>query len=155
MVCVKLNAMSETRQLCTFTLDRLLCGIDVSRVREVFRLREITPIPLAPDEVSGLLNLRGQIVTAIDLRRRLGLSEREGNDLPMSVVVYSPEGNISFLVDGVGDVLDLRDEDFELPPESIDDSVSEMLEGVYKLEGSLLHVLRVDNLLDIRMGEPK
>ncbi len=144
--------MANSRQLCTFKLARLFCGIDVSRVREVLRHREMTPVPLAAAEVSGLINLRGQIVTAIDLRRRLGLPDLPPTEEPMNIVVSAEGGNVSFLVDSIDDVLDLDDADFERPPESLDTHVRNMLEGVYKLEGRLLHVLQVDALLNIEPG---
>jgi purine-binding chemotaxis protein CheW len=144
--------MGNKRQLCTFTLGRLFCGIDVSRVREVLRYREMTPVPLVANEVSGLLNLRGQIVTAIDLRRRLGLPELPPPAQPMNIVVSASDGNVSLLVDNIDDVLELDDDDFERPPESLDSHMRGLLEGVFKLQGSLLHVLQVDSILKIETG---
>jgi purine-binding chemotaxis protein CheW len=144
--------MPEMRQMCTFRLERLFCGIDVKWVREVLRQRDMTPVPLAAHEVSGLINLRGQIVTAIDLRRRLGLPDRTGTREPMNIVAFGTDGSVSFQVDDIDDVMELPESSFELPPETVPHNIRHLLEGVYKLDGKLLHVLRVESLLDIGAG---
>src|SRR5215472_3136729 len=96
--------MNSPQQLCTFYLDGLLFGVEVHKVQEVIRYQAMTRVPLASQVIGGLINLRGQIVTAIDLRRRLGLAERTAKQLPMNVVVRSDDGAVSFLVDEIGDV---------------------------------------------------
>ena len=98
--------MSEQEQCVTFYLDQYLFGVEVTKVQEVIRFQEMAPVPLAPSLVSGLINLRGQIVTAIDLRRRLQLATRPTDQLPMNVVVWSENEAVSLLVDEIGDVLD-------------------------------------------------
>lgn len=103
------------RQLCTFFLDDRMFGFDVLRVQEINRIQQLTPVPLAPPAVRGLINLRGQIVTAIDLRERLGFPAADPNSLPVNIIVPSDEGPVSFLVDEVGDVIDVDDRDFEAP----------------------------------------
>ena len=108
--------MTGRKQFSTFVVDRLLFGVEVEKVQEVIRYQEMTRVPLAPRVVKGLINLRGQIVMAIDLRRRLGLRERAAADLPMNVVVRHDDGAVSFLVDEIGDVLEVDEETFELPP---------------------------------------
>ena len=108
--------MAKTRQMCTFGVGALFCGLDVARVQEVLRHREMTPVPLAPPEVRGLMNLRGQIVTAIDLKKRLKLPDAVDGKLPMNIVVKGNHGIISFLVDEIRDVLELSDADFSLRP---------------------------------------
>lgn len=133
--------MAETRQYCTFFLDGTFFGVEVQEVQEVIRYQEMTPVPLAPSEVEGLINLRGQIVTAIDLRRRLQLPERPDERLPMNVVVRDRDGALSFLVDEIGDVLEVDEESFERPPETIEPAIRELIKGVYKLEDRLLLVL--------------
>jgi purine-binding chemotaxis protein CheW len=111
--------MSQTHQFCTFYLDKLMFGVDLEKVQEVIRYLEITQIPLAPRVVSGLMNLRGQIVTGVDLRRRLDLADRPGDKSPMNVVIRSADGAVSLLVDEIGDVVEVTDESFERPPETL------------------------------------
>ena len=108
--------MAGKKQFSTFVVDRLLFGVEVEKVQEVIRYQEMTRVPLAPPVVKGLINLRGQIVTAVDLRCRLGLRERSDEDLPMNVVIRHEDGAVSLLVDEIGDVLEVEDEAFEIPP---------------------------------------
>src|SRR5262245_4459052 len=124
--------MSEERQFCTFFLDRLFFGIEVHKVQEVIRYQEMTRVPLAFSAISGLINLRGQIVTAIDLRRRLGLRERPADQLPMNVVVCTDDGAVSLLVDEIEDVLEVSENSFERPPETINSRSRDLIRGVYK-----------------------
>ena len=141
--------MATRRLLCTFTRDNLLCGIDVERVQEVLRYREMTDVPLAPPEVSGLINLRGQIVTAVDLRCRLGLAPLCDGRLPMNIVARTGDGMVSFLVDEILDVLDVTETEFEPAPEPLGDLLKSLVLGVYKLDKRLLLLLDTDRLLDI------
>jgi purine-binding chemotaxis protein CheW len=101
----------------------------------------MTRVPLAAPAVSGLINLRGQIVTAIDLRVRLGLPPRPAGERPMNVVVRDGESAVSLLVDNIGDVLELNDETFERPPSTVRASVRGLVLGAYKLSDRLLLVL--------------
>jgi purine-binding chemotaxis protein CheW len=133
--------MSEARQFCTFFLDRLFFGVEVQRVQEVIRYQEMTRVPLASSVVSGLINLRGQIVTAVDLRRRLGLPERPADQLPMNVVVRTDDGAVSLLVDEIGDVLEVAEEHFERPPETLQGAAHDVIQGAYKLADRLLVIL--------------
>jgi purine-binding chemotaxis protein CheW len=133
--------MAETRQFATFFLDGLFFGVEVLRVQEVIRYQAMTRVPLAPDVVSGLINLRGQIVTAIDVRRRLGLPERAAGQLPMNVVLRTDEGAVSLLVDEIGDVLEVAEDAVERPLETLRGPVRELVQGVYKLDGRLLLIL--------------
>ncbi len=109
-------------------------GVELQKVQEVMRYLELTPIPLAPDVVSGLMNLRGQIVTAVDLRRRLELPNRPDDMLPMNVVIRSADGAVSLLVDEIGDVVEVDDDSFERPPETLQGKVREVILGVHKLD---------------------
>ena len=136
----------------TFRLGSLFFGLEVHHVQEVLKYRELTQVPLAPPEVRGLINLRGQIVTAIDLRRRLGLPERSEGMKPMNIVVRSHEGIVSLLVDEIQDVLSVSDDLFEPPPETLDDNTRRLLSGVYKLEKTLLLRLDLDRVLDIPLA---
>src|ERR1700753_2581961 len=108
-----------TNQFCTFYVDNLFLGIDVQQVQEVIRYQEMTRVPLAPAAIRGLINLRGQIVTAIDMRCWLGLPPRRAEELPMNVVVRDGDSAVSLLVDRIGDVLETDDDSFELPPPTI------------------------------------
>src|SRR5262249_42367886 len=121
--------------------------VEVDRVQEVLRYQEMTRVPLAPPEVRGLINLRGQIVTAIDLRHRLQLSALSTDHYPMNVVVQDPEGATSLLVDRIGDVLEVEEEAYERPPENIQGAARELVSGAYKLEDRLLLVLDTEKLV--------
>ena len=131
----------ETHQYCTFSVDGLFFGVEVMKVQEVIRYQQMTVVPLATSEVGGLINLRGQIVTALRMRRRLGLPDQDEGELPMNIVLAGDHGTVSLLVDEIGDVLEVDEKDFEAPPETIDDSVRGLITGIYKLEGRLLLVL--------------
>jgi purine-binding chemotaxis protein CheW len=136
--------VAQPHQFCTFYLDKFLFGVELQKVQEVMRYLEMTAIPLAPDVVSGLMNLRGQIVMAVDLRRRLELPNRPADMLPMNVVILSADGAVSLLVDKIGDVVEVDDDSFERPPETLQGKVRELILGVHKLDKHLLHVLDTD-----------
>jgi purine-binding chemotaxis protein CheW len=140
--------MSEhKRQFCTFFVDSLFLGIDVQQVQEVIRYQEMTRVPLAPVAIRGLINLRGQIVTAIDMRCWMELPARKADELPMNVVVRDGENAVSLLVDRIGDVLEVDDELFELPPPTVRASVRGVIMGSYKLPDRLLLVLDIGRAL--------
>nr|HEX4315842.1 chemotaxis protein CheW [Kofleriaceae bacterium] len=128
-------------QLCTFKVADLVLGVEVTRVQEVIRSQPLTRVPLAPPTVAGLLNLRGQIVTAIDLRARLGVPPRDPSVPPMNVVVRHDGGAVSLLVDDIGDVIEVADATFEAPPDTIGRAARELIRGAYKLPDHLLLVL--------------
>jgi purine-binding chemotaxis protein CheW len=129
------------RQVATFTLDQLYFGVEVLKVQEVIKYQELTRIPLAPPVVQGLINLRGQIVTAIELRRRLGLAERKDGELPMNVVVRTTDGVVSLLVDEIGDVVEVAEAQFESAPDTLAGPTRDLVRGVYKLKDRLLLLL--------------
>ncbi len=134
--------MSATcNQYCTFHLDNLFFGVEVQKVQEVIRYQEMTRVPLASPVVRGLINLRGQIVTAIDLRRRLQLRPRPEGQLPMNVVVHTEDGPTSLLVDEIGDVLEMDNAAFERPPETLRGVARDLIRGAYKLKDRLLLTL--------------
>ena len=114
------------------------------QVQEVIRAQAMTRVPLAPMAVTGLINLRGQIVTAIDLRRRLGLADRPVGVEAMNVVVRTDDGAVSLLVDEIGDVLEVTADAFEPPPETLDPTARGLIRGVYKLADRLLLVLETE-----------
>jgi purine-binding chemotaxis protein CheW len=141
--------MAQPRQFCTFFLDRLYFGLDVLKVQEVIRWQEMTRVPLAPRQVSGLINIRGQIVTAIDLRRRLELNDRPADRPPINVVVRSEEGAMSLLVDEIGDVVEVEEDAFESPPDTLQGPARELIRCVYKLPDTLLLILDVERTLQV------
>lgn len=141
--------MSISHQYCTFHLKDYLFGIEVCAVQEIIRYQAMTPVPLAPAMVHGLINLRGQIVTAIDLRQRLELPARPSDDLPTNVIVRTADGAVSLLVDEIGDVVEVDPADFELPPETLEGVARQAVSGVYKLAGRLLLVLDVPRAVTV------
>lgn len=144
--------MAQPSQFCTFYLDRLLFGVELKGVQEVIRSLEMTRVPLAPGTVSGLINLRGQIVTAVDLRRRLELTPADSDTRSMNVVVRSEDGSVSLLVDEIGDVVEVDETTFELPPETLRGSLRNMILGVHKLNGGLMHVLDIEKACQMAEG---
>jgi purine-binding chemotaxis protein CheW len=128
-------------QFCTFYLDGLLFGVELKGVQEVIHSLDMTQVPLAPAVVSGLINLRGQIVTAVDLRRQLELKPAPPGSHVMNVVVRSEDGAVSLLVDEIGDVVEVDDTTFERPPETLRGTVREVITGVHKLNDRLMLVL--------------
>jgi purine-binding chemotaxis protein CheW len=143
--------MSDDRKFCTFTLDGMLFGVEVLKVQEVIRFQEMTRVPLAPPVVRGLINLRGQIVTAIDLRRRLELSERPTGQPPMNVVVQTEDEAVSLLVDEIGEVREVAEDAFERPPETLQGIARELIRGAYKLKDRLLLVLDTEKAVQLAM----
>jgi purine-binding chemotaxis protein CheW len=137
---------NNKEQLCTFFLGELYFGIEVTRVQEVLRYQETTRVPRAPAVVHGLLNLRGQIVTALDLRARLGLAERSNGKLPMNVVVRRAGGAVSLLVDEIGEVVEVERRDFERAPETLTGAARELIRGAYKLDRRLLLLMDVEKV---------
>lgn len=136
--------MSQPKQFCTFFLNGLFFGVEVLKVQEVLRSQPMTRVPLSSPTVRGLINLRGQIVTALDLRRRLELPERTGEAKPMNVVVRTADGAVSLLVDEIGDVVEVDAEVFEKPPETLNGVARELVQGVYKMKERLLLILDTD-----------
>src|SRR5262245_41206255 len=135
-------------QFCTFTVRGMLFGLEVTCIQEVIRYQPLTTVPLTSKVIAGLINLRGQIVTAIDLRLRLGLPAREDDERPLNVVVRTSDGPVSLLVDEIGDVIQVDDDTFERPPETLDDAARELIRGAYKLKGRLLLVLDQARTID-------
>jgi len=131
----------------TIKLDGQSLGIPVLAVHDVLNAQQITKIPLAPEWVSGVLNLRGRIVTAVDLRQRLGLPPLEDDKKSMSVVVEHGEEPYSLQIDSVGEVLSLDDQLFERNPVTLDQRWRDVSRGIYRLEDELLPILDVDRLL--------
>lgn len=128
-------------QLCTFHTGGFFFGLDVERVQEVVRHQPLTRVPLAASEVSGLINLRGQIITTIDLRRRLDLPPRTADERPTNVLVRAATGVVSLQVDTISDVLDVDPGCIEAPPDMLPARVRACVCGVCKLSDRLLLLL--------------
>lgn len=148
------HASVPTRQVCTFTLDGLLLGVDVTQVQEVIRYQEMTPVPLSSPVIRGLINLRGHIVSALDLRLQLDLAPRPHDELPMNVVVHAGSGLVSLLVDEIGDVVDVDASSYEAPPATLDPRLRELIRGVYKLEPQLLLLLDTQLVTRVEAHRP-
>ncbi len=146
--------MAEPKQFCTFYVNDVLLGIEVLDVQEVLRYQEMTEVPLAPSEIQGLINLRGQIITAINLRSRMNLPPHKNDNKSMNVVTRINNEIISFLVDSVGEVLEVEDESFEPVPSTVDAATRELVSGVYKLDGKrllmALDTIKAANLSDLK-----
>jgi purine-binding chemotaxis protein CheW len=136
--------MTDLR-VATFWVDDLLLAVEIERVQEVLHAQRLTPVPLAHPCVHGLLNLRGQIVTAVDARCRLGLREREGGG-GVHFIICSQGDPMSLVVDREGEVLDLDTDPFEIP-QTVDAAIRSLVTNVYKLDGTLLLVVDVDQIL--------
>ena len=151
-IVTKAEAVQASQQFSTFFVADLFFGVDVLNVQEVLRFQQMTPVPQAPEVIEGLINLRGQIVTAIDMRRRLGLPQRAGGQAPMNIVVRTLDGAVSLLVDEIGDVLDMDAATYERPPQNLDPAAKELIRGVYKLKDRLLLVLDEERTVDLAVG---
>lgn len=133
----------------TFTIDDALYGVDVLRVQEAVHAQARTRVPLAPEGIAGLVNLRGQVVLTVDLRPRLGLPPAPEDADRMMVVVQVDGEPTSLLVDGVGDVVDVAPELFGPPPETLEPSLRPLIRGACRLDGRLLQVLDVDEAVTV------
>jgi purine-binding chemotaxis protein CheW len=138
-----------TKQFCTFRLDGIFFGIDILQVQEILHRLSFTRIPLAPPLIEGLVNLRGQIVTVIDLRLRIGLPPRPEGKHPIHVVVRTENGTASLLVDEIGDMMELSDDALESPPDTVQGTARELISGVYKLDHGLLLVLDTNKTVNL------
>lgn len=138
----------STQQFSTFVVAGHLFGIEVENVQEVIRYQPMTRVPLAPPAIGGLINLRGQVITAVDLRHRLGFAPRADDERPMNVVVRTEDGAVSLLVDQIGAVVDAQSDDFEAPPETLVGATRSLIRGAYKLEHALLLALDVSRAVD-------
>ncbi len=149
--------MTPDKQFCTFFVDGLYFGVDVQLVQEIIRYQEMTRVPLAPPVVRGLINLRGQIVTALDLRHRLGMKPRPDGQLPLNVIVRTADGVVSLLVDEIGDVQEVAEAAFETPPATLTGQARSLIQGAFKLRDRLLLILNTEravNLADIAPDAP-
>jgi purine-binding chemotaxis protein CheW len=138
-----------TEGFVTVVTGGQLFGLRLERVRDVFVPRGLSQVPLAPPEIAGLLNLRGRIVTAIDLRRRLGLPPRSDGGTPVAVSIEERGELYGLMVDRVGDVLRLRPSTYDANPVNLDQRWTKVCAGVHRLDHGLMVVLDVDKILDL------
>lgn len=139
------KSQSGSRQFSTFYVAGRLYGIDVTRVQEVVRPMHITPIPLAPEYVVGLINLRGQVTTAIGLRELFGIKVSPSQEF-MNVVCRIDGSLISLQADEIGDVVEVMEKDFELTPQTVPTEVRQFMSGIYKISDSLLSIIDIDRI---------
>jgi len=147
-----MTAMNDNLKLTdyvTFTTAGQLFGLPIERVQEVFRPTRITRVPLAGAQIAGVLNLRGRIVTAIDMRRRLELDARDEGETLMAIGIESGNESFGLLVDALGEVLKLADSEREPNPVNLDRKLARVSAGVFRLDGQLMVVLDVDRVLDL------
>jgi purine-binding chemotaxis protein CheW len=141
---------TDFTEFVTFTIAGQMFGLPIARVQDVFKPARITRVPLAGAEIAGVLNLRGRIVTAIDMRHRLEVKRREAGDALMAIGIEAKGESFGLLVDAVGEVLKLPEADREPNPINLDRKLAALSAGVYRLEGQLLVALDIDRVLDLR-----
>jgi purine-binding chemotaxis protein CheW len=144
-----MNDNGQLADFVTFATGDQLFGLPIGRVQDVFKPSRITRVPLAGDEIAGVLNLRGRIVTAIDLRCRLGLAARGDGRPPMAIGIELKSESFGLLVDSVGEVLKLPPAELEPNPINLDRKLTRLSTGVFRLDGCLLVVLDIDRVLDL------
>ncbi|MEY4582403.1 MAG: hypothetical protein RL701_7106 [Pseudomonadota bacterium] len=135
--------------LCTFDVDTLFIGIPISRIQEILRPQPVTPVPLAASAILGLMSLRGQIVPVINLAERLGVQLAQGGAEAFNVLIRTPDGPVSLLVDHVGDVVEVPPEAFEPAPDTLRSSLRPLIRGAYKLEKRLLLALDAEAAIQV------
>lgn len=141
---------NRKQQFATFRVADMFMGIELLRIQELMRYQHMAPVPLAPKVVEGLINLRGQIVTALDLRRLFHLPALNATDrLPMNIVVRSEGGPVSLLVDEICDVLDVPEDAWTHLPQNVPSAHRSYLRGVYQLESSLMMVVDTDRVISL------
>jgi purine-binding chemotaxis protein CheW len=144
-----MNDLTKLSEYVTFTTAGQLFGLPIEGVQDVFKPSSITRVPLAGPEIAGVLNLRGRIVTAVELRCRLGLGKRDDDSAPMAIGIESKGESFGLLVDAVGEVLKLADAEREPNPINLDRNLARVAAGVYRLDGQLLVVLDTDRVLEL------
>lgn len=144
----KTDMNSGTVELASFYVGEALCGMDILKVQEINKLIEITRVPQAPDYVFGILNLRGEIVTIIDLGKKLGLKSTELSDKTRNIIVNSNGEHIGLMVEKISDVIQVEWEKVESKPANIGDVQGKFFTGVFKTEGRLIGILDVEKVLE-------
>ena len=146
------SAAALVTEYVTVTIGDHMFGLPIFRVQDVFVPDRMTRVPLAPPEVAGILNLRGRVVTAIDMRSRLDFGAHKPGSPVMAIGIEFKGESYGLLVDAVGEVMPLANSACEAKPVNLDPRLSRVAAGIYRLEGQLMVVLDVDRVLDIRNG---
>lgn len=141
----------DASQLCGFKIMDGQYAIPVLEVQEVVKPQKVTSVPLGPEYVDGLINLRGQIVTAINLRVLFGLPRKDDPEEYMNIIVRWGDGLYALVVDEIMDVMDVENSSFEDTPDTIDEHLKSYIRGVFKLEDNLLTLLSLEKILDIKI----
>lgn len=151
------------RQFCTFFLDQIYFGIDIEAIQEIIRDRPITRVPLAPSDIRGLIDLRGQIIPVVDLQHRLGIETEVSSlstdrnvdeDGEYNIVIRIANEIVSLRVDNIGDIIELADADLEPPIATLQENIRNFLQGVYKLDRNFLLVLDPEKVLATKARTP-
>ena len=146
------KAGGQLTEYVTVTIGHHFFGMPIGRVQDVFVPARLTRVPLAPPEVAGILNLRGRVVTAIDMRSRLDLGTRQPRDPVMAIGIELKGESYGLLVDSVGEVMLLQNSACEAKPVNLDQRLARVAAGIYRLDGQLMIVLDIDGVLDIGRG---
>lgn len=137
----------QSIELATFAIGEALCGMDILQIQEINKIMQRTPVPQAPDYVLGVLNLRGKIVTIIDLAKKLGLGETDSTDNARNIIVNSFDGSAGFLVSRIGDVVEVALDKKEKPPANMRGIQGKYFSGVFKTDSLLIGMLDIDKVL--------
>ncbi len=138
----------EINQLVTFSIGDAMYGIDILRIQEINKIKDWTMVPQSMDFVLGILSLRGQIVTIIDLRKRLGLGKSQVKDESRNIIVNSKSGeSIGFLIDNIGDVVSIKEQQICQPPANVNGVRGKFFSGILKTDNQLVAILNVEALL--------
>ncbi len=145
-----LHFSSEFSEYVTVTIGGQLFGLPIAQVQDVFIPGRLTPVPTAPAEIAGVLNLRGRIVTAIDMRIRLGLPQRDAREEPMAIGIEADGESYGLIIDSIGEVLKLDEAGRQPAPPNLDARLGRVAAGIHRLDDQLLVVLDVQRLLDMK-----
>ena len=144
---------TNTRELLTFHLGEAICGLDIAMVEELNRPLEMTPVPQAPPYVLGLVNLRGKIITVLDLGNKIGLESASRTDASRIIFVHSANENLGLMVDQVTEVAEVNQNQVSLPPANLKGVSSRFFEGVLKTDRGLIGILEISEVLKVEFRE--
>ena len=142
----RVSATAEL-QFATFYVSHMLLGVDIRVVQEINRQSEITQVPHAPEYVRGVINLRGEVATVVDLRKILGLPQSNASRQTRNLIVHHQREAIGLLVDRISDILTLREDEIDSPPTNVDGVDGRLMSGVYTLDSDIVVLLDIDEVL--------
>lgn len=149
MIAINSSRSLDNQQIVTFHCGNLLLGLEISRVQEINRQTDVMTISEAPDPVHGVINLRGEVITVIDLRTVLGLSANPQEGMARNVVVRSNGERIGLMADGISDIIDVSARQIELTPSNIDGIESRYFAGITTANGNLVVILNLDEIMEV------